>query len=391
MPRNGSGTYSLPTNSWNPAVSGTDIDPADWNESATDLETAMSQSIASTGVTTISANLPMSGYKHTNVGVASARTQYGVVSQIQDGAYTYAAASGTDTYTATLAPAITGYVTGGSYVVKFTNANLTTTPTLNLNSVGAKTITKQDGTAVAAGDIAAGGVYTLVYDGTNMQIASPSSAAAPTGASYVVIALNGTLTAERVLAVGSSLTLTDGGAGGNATLIVAASGITTAKIATNAVTFSKLDADIFADASVVTPTTSDHIVIADASDSNETKRALVSALQTLISPVKFTSSAIATTINASHTKAHGLGTMPFGVAVVYQCTSADLNYSVGERVVMTGSQSAGGNNRNNTVSYDATNVYLTIGTDTTLMLDKTTRALASIDTTKWSAYLQAWV
>lgn len=391
MPRNGSGVYSLPTNSWNPAVSGTDIEPADWNESATDLEAGLTQSIAANGVTTITANLPMSGYKHTGVGVASARTQYGVVSQIQDNAYNYAAASGTDTYTATLAPAITGYVTGGSYKIKFANANLTTTPSLDLNSVGPKTIVRHDGTAVAAGDIAAGGVYDLTYDGTNMQLSSPSGAAAPVNASYVVIALNGSLTAERVLAVGSSLSIADGGAGGNATLTVAASGIITSKIAANAVTFAKLDANIFADASVVTPTTSDHVIIADASDGDETKRALVSGIVTLAAPAKFTSSALATTINASHTKAHGLGQMPFGVSVVYQCTSADLNYSVGDRVVMTGTPNAGGNNRNNTVSYDATNITLTIGTDTTTILDKTSRALGSIDTTKWSAYLQAWV
>jgi hypothetical protein len=42
--------------------------------------------------------------------------------------------------------------------------------------------------------------------------------AAPVSAPYVVISLDGTLTAERVLAVGTGLSLTDGGAGGNATL-----------------------------------------------------------------------------------------------------------------------------------------------------------------------------
>ncbi|MEM4227516.1 MAG: hypothetical protein QW793_05000, partial [Candidatus Caldarchaeum sp.] len=41
---------------------------------------------------------------------------------------------------------------------------------------------------------------------------------APVDASYVVLGLNATLTNERVLAVGSSLTLTDGGANGNVTL-----------------------------------------------------------------------------------------------------------------------------------------------------------------------------
>jgi len=43
---------------------------------------------------------------------------------------------------------------------------------------------------------------------------------APTNASYVVIALNGTLTAERALANGTATTVADGGAGGNVTINV---------------------------------------------------------------------------------------------------------------------------------------------------------------------------
>ena len=45
-----------------------------------------------------------------------------------------------------------------------------------------------------------------------------SGSGAPSGAEYVTMALDGTLTAERVLAVGSGLALDDGGANGNATL-----------------------------------------------------------------------------------------------------------------------------------------------------------------------------
>jgi hypothetical protein len=54
---------------------------------------------------------------------------------------------------------------------------------------------------------------------------------APTGAAYVVIALDSTLTAERVLAIESSvLSLTDGGANGNITIGIAANGVTDAKL-----------------------------------------------------------------------------------------------------------------------------------------------------------------
>lgn len=43
---------------------------------------------------------------------------------------------------------------------------------------------------------------------------------APTGASYVTLGVDSTLTAERVLVAGTALTLSDGGAGGNVTLAV---------------------------------------------------------------------------------------------------------------------------------------------------------------------------
>ncbi len=52
-----------------------------------------------------------------------------------------------------------------------------------------------------------------------------SGGGAPTNASYVTIGLDGTLTDERVLTAGSGLTLTDGGANGNATLAVLGKGI----------------------------------------------------------------------------------------------------------------------------------------------------------------------
>lgn len=46
------------------------------------------------------------------------------------------------------------------------SANDTTTPTLNVDSTGAKTIIRQDGSAVKAGDLKAGQYCDLVYDAT---------------------------------------------------------------------------------------------------------------------------------------------------------------------------------------------------------------------------------
>ncbi|WP_191057844.1 phage tail protein [Geminicoccus harenae] len=57
MPRNGAGGYEPPSNSWNPAVELTDIDPADFNELLQDLIQAISQSLAADGQTPATARI----------------------------------------------------------------------------------------------------------------------------------------------------------------------------------------------------------------------------------------------------------------------------------------------------------------------------------------------
>jgi len=75
-----------------------------------------------------------------------------------------AVASGTNTYAATITPAITAYVDGAAYMIKFTNAN-TAAATLNLNSLGAKNITV-GGAALPSGFIDANIPYMMLYNAT---------------------------------------------------------------------------------------------------------------------------------------------------------------------------------------------------------------------------------
>jgi hypothetical protein len=91
-------------------------------------------------------------------------------------------ASGTNTYTATLSPVITSYASNHRYFIKFTNAN-TGAATLNLNGLGAKSIVKNGNTALVSGDIAAGQILAIAYDGTNLQIIGGGSSSALSGLS----------------------------------------------------------------------------------------------------------------------------------------------------------------------------------------------------------------
>lgn len=77
-------------------------------------------------------------------------------------------ATGTNTYAITDAK-VSEYTAGLRVTVKFTNAN-TGASTININSLGAKSIVKAGGTALSSGNLKANGVYTLVYDGVNFQL-----------------------------------------------------------------------------------------------------------------------------------------------------------------------------------------------------------------------------
>lgn len=84
--------------------------------------------------------------------------------------YEIVEAAGTDTYTGNFSkPFFLAYFPMMRIRVRFTNAN-TGAATINLNGLGAIAIRKSVSTALSAGDIMAGGIYELCYDGTNFQI-----------------------------------------------------------------------------------------------------------------------------------------------------------------------------------------------------------------------------
>lgn len=92
--------------------------------------------------------------------------------------YDYAASSaGSDTYAITVTPAPTAYATGQVFRFKADVAN-TGAATLNVNGLGAKTIVKNVSSTLITGDIDAGKIIEVVYDGTNMVMQSPTAAPA---------------------------------------------------------------------------------------------------------------------------------------------------------------------------------------------------------------------
>lgn len=173
MPRNGTGTYNLPAGQ--PVTSGTVISSTTHNTLMADVANALTGSIAADGQTPATANIPMGGYKLTNVSSATARTEYPTSGQVQDGSLVrLTSVAGTaNAITATAAVSMAAYANGQrfSFIVGTTNTGATT---ININAIGAKTIKTNSTQDLGGGNLLAGTVAEIYYDGTSFQLMSRS-------------------------------------------------------------------------------------------------------------------------------------------------------------------------------------------------------------------------
>jgi hypothetical protein len=99
---------------------------------------------------------------------------------MQSGAPNYCrSTTGNDTYTCTLTPTLTAYTTGGCIVLNPDTAN-TLTATVNVDTLGAKSILNRAGAALSTGDITANVPITVCYDGTQYIIQGDGGGSAAT-------------------------------------------------------------------------------------------------------------------------------------------------------------------------------------------------------------------
>jgi hypothetical protein len=177
MPRNGSGTYTLPLSA---VVPDTTI-LASWaNTTLDDVALAMTNSIAKNGETNPTAALPMNGFNHTGVAVANARTQYARAAEVIDGLLTRCTAVGGTADAITMAAPLStnAYVEGQRFSFTTGAGANTGAVTVNVNGIGTRALTKRGATALAAGDLPAGARVLMEYDGTQFQLLAPFVTAA---------------------------------------------------------------------------------------------------------------------------------------------------------------------------------------------------------------------
>ncbi len=172
MSFNGSGTFVINT-AGQPVVSGTVISSTAFNALTADLATGLSTCLTKDGQTTPTANIPMGSNKITGLAVGTDATDAATVGQVQSTTVKLiGSVSGTDTITGSLTPSLAAYAAGQMFYFVAAGDN-TGAVTLNINSLGAKNVTKNGTTALAAGDIKSGQTVAVIYDGTRFQIVNP--------------------------------------------------------------------------------------------------------------------------------------------------------------------------------------------------------------------------
>lgn len=173
MPFNGSGAYSLPAGSV--VADGTTIDAADHNTPLQDIETALSATVLRNGAAAFTSNQSMGNNRLTTLAAGTAGTDAANVRQVQSGAVSQAVTVGgtVDAITLTFSPPFSAYETGMK-IRWISGGPNTGAATVNVDSMGAKGLQKNNAQTLAEGDIPpSGGVCEAVYDGTRFLLQNP--------------------------------------------------------------------------------------------------------------------------------------------------------------------------------------------------------------------------
>jgi microcystin-dependent protein len=166
-------------------AAGVDIVSDDHDTHDQDVADGISSCIKKDGGNAATSNLPMGGFRHTNVGAASARTNYARFSDLQDGKGIYVPTVGgtANAITLTTGYSLDAYAAGQkfSFIAASANSDATTIAVDGLAAKDVRVIT----TALTSGQIAASALITVQYDGTYFQLVSYTATPAAIAVGFV--------------------------------------------------------------------------------------------------------------------------------------------------------------------------------------------------------------
>lgn len=374
MSRNGSGTYSLPVNSWNPATNAVSATASDWQSLIDDVETALTASLAADGQTPMTGNLAMGNNKLTGLAAGTAAGNSLRWEQLfsQGTEVDIASATTTDiggqnsnflriTGTTTITSFGTNY--NGPRFIRFADA-LTLTDGTALNLPGSANIT------TVAGD------YAIAYPKAN--------AGTPNG--WKVWYLRGSAL-PALSGANTDITSLNAPALGAATATTQSAGDNTTKVATTAfVTAATPAASATVSGLVELATT------AETQTGTDTARAVTPAgLNGAIGFSNlFTSTAQTITTAGQLVIPHGLTKKPVLVAAYMTCVTGELGYTSGDEIAVNVAGDVGTGSWGMSVLLDATNLTVRFGASGMIATHKTTGVGTLITNGNWTITFRAW-
>lgn len=146
---------------------------------ANDMATALSTCVLKDGSQTITANIPFGSNRITGLAAGTAATDGANVQQLQNSAPLWGGTSGgtANAHTISLTPNLGAYAAGQRFSF-ISGAVNTATATLNIDSLGAKTIKTIQGDALQGYELTAGDMFEVIYDGTDFILLGAHSATA---------------------------------------------------------------------------------------------------------------------------------------------------------------------------------------------------------------------
>lgn len=162
------------TSATSAATSATNAETAETNAETAETNAETAASNASTSASSASTSATNAATSETNAASSAAAAAASATSAAIDAAavlYRWGGSAGgtADALTLTPSPALGAYGNGVRYVFLAT-ANNTGAATINISGLGAKDIRNTANTALSAGQLASGTIYSLTYDGTLFRV-----------------------------------------------------------------------------------------------------------------------------------------------------------------------------------------------------------------------------
>jgi microcystin-dependent protein len=162
MPFNGSGAFTLSDSIEN----GTLGDASEVQNILVDIGSGFSNCLTKDGQQTVTNDIPMNGFSFTGMGPGAARTDSATIANMQDDTGVFVSSvSGSNAITLSPSPAISAYTVGQKFrfIVATTN---TSSVTVAISGLAAKSVHSRSGSALLAGDLLESALAEITYDGT---------------------------------------------------------------------------------------------------------------------------------------------------------------------------------------------------------------------------------